>query len=128
MTGQMEMVENNAKSTRLGGATGAGFKPGVSGNPGGRPKGLARRVRELVGDDGQAIADFMVSVMADPRARTKDRLDAGRWLADRAFGKAVQPLDLDVAADGVPRYRHAGLVRLPGRLTPGALHSTDPFG
>jgi hypothetical protein len=31
--------------------------PGVSGNPGGCPKGLSRRVRELVGDDGEAIAE-----------------------------------------------------------------------
>ena len=74
---------------------GKGFTPGVSGNPGGRPKGLSRRVRELVGDDGQAIAEFMLSVMGDERARTADRIDAGKWLADRGFGKA--PLVIDAA-------------------------------
>jgi hypothetical protein len=36
--------------------------PGQSGNPGGRPRGLARRVRELVGDDGELILQFMVDV------------------------------------------------------------------
>jgi hypothetical protein len=48
--------------------------PGISGNPGGRPKGLARRVRELVGENGEAIAEYMDSVMNDERARTADRL------------------------------------------------------
>ena len=53
---KMTIVENNVETTRHGGVTGAGFTPGMSGNPGGCPKGLARRVRELVGDDGHAIA------------------------------------------------------------------------
>ena len=46
-TGDMSVVHNNARTTRQGGVTGAGFRPGVSGNPGGWPRGLARRVREL---------------------------------------------------------------------------------
>ena len=71
--------------------------PGQSGNPGGRPKGLSRRVRELVGDDGYAIAEFMYTVMVDSTARTADRLEAGRWLADRGFGRAIQGLEVDVA-------------------------------
>jgi hypothetical protein len=53
-------------------------------------------VRELLGDDGYAIAQFMYDVMSNEKARTADRLDAGRWLADRGFGRSVQPLDLDV--------------------------------
>ena len=93
----MELVENNARTRKTGGVTGAGFLPGVSGNPGGRPKGLTRRVRELVGDDGEAIAAFMYEVMADDAARTGDRLEAARWLGDRGFGRAVQALDIDVS-------------------------------
>ena len=84
----MSIVQSKPETTRVGGVTGKGFPPGVSGNPGGRPKGLSRRVRELVGDDGQAIAEFMFSVMEDDRARTADRIDAGKWLADRGFGKS----------------------------------------
>ena len=34
--------------------------------------------------------------MRDERARTRDRLEAGKWLADRAFGRSVQALDVDV--------------------------------
>jgi hypothetical protein len=93
----MSAVQSNRETT-VGGITGRGFLPGASGNPGGRPKGLARRVRELVGDDGTAIADFMFAVMVDQRARMGDRLDAARWLADRGFGKPPQDVELALKA------------------------------
>ena len=70
--------------------------PGRSGNAGGRPRGLARRVRELVGDNGELILQFMVEVLGDESARTADRLEAARWLADRGFGRAVQAVEVDV--------------------------------
>ena len=93
----MNIVENRRGTTRTGGVTGHGFLPGQSGNPGGRPKGLARKVRELVGEDGFEVAEFMFSVLKDERARTADRMEAARWLADRGFGRAVQGLEIDVA-------------------------------
>lgn len=45
-------AQNNTKTTKLGGITGKGFMPGVSGNPGGRPKGtmknyLGRKFMEM---------------------------------------------------------------------------------
>jgi hypothetical protein len=92
----MSRVENPPATTRRGGVTGAGFLPGRSGNPGGRPKGLARRVRELVGEDGELILEFMLEVLGDETARTADRLQAAMWLADRGFGKAVQAVEIDV--------------------------------
>lgn len=91
----MEIVENRTGTT-LGGVTGRGFTPGVSGNPGGRPKGLARRVRELVGENGEAIAAFMFELMTDPTARNADRIEAAKWLGDRGFGRPVQGVDLSV--------------------------------
>jgi hypothetical protein len=93
----VSVVENTPGTTTLGGVTRHGFMPGQSGNPGGRPKGLARRVRELVGEDGEAIAAFMLQVMLSERERTKDRLDAARFLAERGWGKPVQMLDVEVA-------------------------------
>jgi hypothetical protein len=55
-------------------------------------------VRELVGDDGTAIAEFMHAVMVDEGARTADRLEAARWLADRGFGKSLQAVEIDLEA------------------------------
>lgn len=92
----MAAVENRSLTTRSGGITGAGFLPGQSGNPGGRPKGLARRVRELVGDDAEVILQFMLDVLGDETARTADRLQAAMWLADRGFGRAAQTVEIDV--------------------------------
>jgi hypothetical protein len=42
---------------------------GVSGNPGGRPKGLARATRELVGEDGMALVELWWSIASDPMRR-----------------------------------------------------------
>ena len=92
----MSVVQNNSRTTQRGGVTGAGFMPGQSGNPGGRPKGLNRRLRELVGDDGHEIAEYMFSVLSDETQRTVDRMEAGKWLADRGFGRAVQALEVGV--------------------------------
>lgn len=62
----MSIAQSRPETTRVGGVTGKGFTSGVSGNPGGRPYG---------------------------RARTADRIEAGKWLADRGFGNA--PLVVD---------------------------------
>ena len=63
------------------------FLPGHSGNPGGRPAGLATLIRETT-NDGQELVDFMLSVFRgehgeEPRLRA----DAATWLSDRGFGK-----------------------------------------
>ena len=72
------------------------FAAGVSGNPGGRPPGLARLVREATGDGVDIIAFFtLVSRGVKPEGwpdaekLTADHMiRANEWLADRGFGKA----------------------------------------
>jgi hypothetical protein len=49
------------------------FRKGLSSNPGGRPKGLARAARELVGEDGMALVKLWWSIGQDPMQRTRDR-------------------------------------------------------
>ena len=70
------------------------FAKGVSGNPGGRPTGLASAIRERT-HDGEDLVDFYLAVWKGEkvfgRIYTKDQsLEAARWLADRSWGKAVQ--------------------------------------
>lgn len=73
----MADVENN------GGCTGAGWVAGKSGNPGGRPKGIASKAREH--------ADKCIQVLSDALADedTKTRIAAAKELLDRGFGKAI---------------------------------------
>ena len=99
----MSIAESNGKATRIGGVTGRGFKPGQSGNPGGRPKGIAKAIREVVGDDPYELAVILLEIAKDPKARHADRISAVRELLDRGWGKAPavvavegsDPLELD---------------------------------
>src|SRR5213596_3655103 len=62
------------------------FPKGVSGNPGGRPQGLAKATRELVGEDGMALAQLWWDIARDETRRDSDRLEASKLLADRGWG------------------------------------------
>lgn len=65
------------------------WKPGQSGNPGGRPKGLQRATRELVGDDGISLAKFWVAMMENAKVPWNTRMAASMALAERGWGKAA---------------------------------------
>ena len=49
-----------------------------------------------MGDNGEAVADFMFELMTDPTARNADRIEAAKWLGDRGFGRPIQGVDLSV--------------------------------
>ena len=100
----MSVVQHKRETTQRGGVTGRGFMPGQNGNPGGRPKGLSRRVRELVGDDGHEIAGFMFEVLSNEKERTADRMEAAKWLADRGFGKAALVVDVGVTEPVIQEF------------------------
>jgi len=75
------------------------WKPGQSGNPGGRPRGLALVVRNAT-KEGAEIVQFWLDVMrALPegdysKASLLERLKASELLAMRGFGK-VETLVVD---------------------------------
>ena len=88
------------------------FRPGQSGNPGGKKKGVAELVRAQT-KDGRDIIAFMVAVMQGRAYDYPDlppgphrgvafvpspdeRLQAAQWLADRAFGKAPQVVEATI--------------------------------
>lgn len=64
------------------------FKPGVSGNPNGRPKSSIE-FRQAAREHGKAALDFLVTVMADESKQTGDRVKAAGIILDRAYGKAT---------------------------------------
>lgn len=63
------------------------FRPGTSGNPGGRRSKAPFRMH------GQAAVEKIVWIMCNAR-NVKDQLDAAKYIADQAFGKATQGVEL----------------------------------
>lgn len=59
------------------------FQPGVSGNPGGRPKGIAAKARE----HADKAVEVLVAGMADQDARV--RIAAAKEILDRGYGKPL---------------------------------------
>jgi hypothetical protein len=64
------------------------WKPGQSGNPAGRPKGIASQARDLIGDDPAQLLDVFLAIARDDDAKPADRIAAAERYLDRAYGKA----------------------------------------
>lgn len=76
-----------------------------SANPGGRPKGIRARVAALT-NDGQTILKMFAEIAADPKAKPRDRIDAGKSLLDRLWGRApetVVNIDADAESSAATR-------------------------
>jgi hypothetical protein len=88
------MQENAENSTKT---IGKPFAPGVSGNPGGRPRSMGGYIRSIT-SDGEEIVDLMVAVMRGEtingmKPKIKDQMDAAGWLMDRGLGKPVAQVE-----------------------------------
>jgi hypothetical protein len=82
------MSAQNSEVSATKGIRGRPFLKGVSGNPGGRPRGFVQAIRDATAD-GNELVTFMLRVLRGkvPGARLRDRLEAATWLADRGFGR-----------------------------------------
>jgi len=94
----MAAAENSTESSTPR-VVGRPFEKGRSGNPGGRPKGLAKAVRDRLdeaalkatGEQGagaSVLVGFWARVLADEKEDTGLRMKAAQMLAERGWGKA----------------------------------------
>jgi hypothetical protein len=66
--------------------------------------------------------------MLDETERTADRMEAAKWLSDRAFGKAVQQIDPNIEGPRTTKFAigHCGNKwALPGRPHDTRNHSQE---
>lgn len=90
-----------------GGRRSTSFKPGSSGNPGGRPKKPqtieARRivadVKALARECAPEAIWTLKTIMLDVKAPPAARIGAATAILDRGFGKPTQAVDVEVALD-----------------------------
>jgi hypothetical protein len=66
------------------------FKPGQSGNPGGRSKGNLE-LRSLARQRTAEALATLINIMRNPKAASAARVSAAQAILDRGWGKAVQP-------------------------------------
>ena len=83
----MAAAANSAESAQVT-PIGKPFQKGQSGNPLGRPKGVARQFRELVNDDPTKFAEILAEIAESPKAKPEVRIAAIREYLDRGWGKA----------------------------------------
>lgn len=96
------MVESNRpQPKRLGGATGKGFLPGKSGNPGGQPGGIAE-LRALARAHTPEAIGALVEIVRARKAPPAARVAAATAILDRGWGR---PTVGEPGADGAQLLR-----------------------
>lgn len=102
----MSDVQNNVKTA--GGVTGKGFRPGKSGNPGGRPKGFGAYIREKT-LDGRTLVDDALRVLDSKQSSDAARIAARQFLANYGFGKPVGTREDSAPEDNEIQFLVAGV-------------------
>jgi Family of unknown function (DUF5681) len=89
----------------------AKFQKGQSGNPGGRPK-IVGEVQELARQHSAEAIETLAAIMKDPKAPPAARVLASNSILDRAYGKAPQTLNANVASRPVRDMTDAELLAI----------------
>jgi hypothetical protein len=100
------------------------FKPGVSGNPGGRPK-VVGELRSLAREHTKAALEALVEIVGSKKAPPAARVAAANAILDRGYGRPETKIDAtleqsNLAADNV----FAGMSMRTFRIT--LIYSTKP--
>jgi Family of unknown function (DUF5681) len=100
------MTNSTANSTKTvkpkGKRRGGSWKPGQSGNPGGRPKD-AFKIAEYARQFSTEAIDKIVAIMRDPNVDVRAVIAAAIAILDRGIGKPMQPTQQQLlGADGQP--------------------------
>ena len=74
-------------------ATRTAWKPGQSGNPGGRPREVAE-VRDLAREHTPKAIATLAGIMDDAEQPARARVAAAEALLDRGWGRATQPMEV----------------------------------
>ena len=80
---------------QLGGVTGRGFRPGQSGNPGGRPRSERKLLQSLYGEDGATVYRRLELLRADRKTPTKLKLQIDLFVIERIHGRAPQRVEVE---------------------------------
>ena len=84
------------------------WKPGQSGNPSGRPKGLAHYIQAQT-HKGIELVNWYLGICRGEQAplgrvpRAAERFEAAQWFSDRGWGRPPQYVDLALASTEVRR-------------------------
>lgn len=68
------------------------FKPGQSGNPGGRPRTPEEAKKKLKNEAYMAVSRLIKEAQ---NPKSKHYYDANKEIMDRVWGKSAQPLDVE---------------------------------
>ena len=84
------------------------FKPGQSGNPGGRPK-VVGEVVSLARLHKEEAIEALVGILRNKKAPAQARVAAANAILDRGYGKPAQSVDLGFKRESMEEMSDAEL-------------------
>ena len=78
------------------------FRPGESGNPGGRPRAVVA-IRELVQAKGPDLVERLMTMALADNTEDRVRIECIKVLLDRGYGRPPQPITGEDGASGPQR-------------------------